>query len=581
MGIPTTSNDDIVRLFCNSSVAELRWFIGAASAHFSSRASHHSGSSETQTIGKPNHAYLPAGLTLDLDERVVFFPDSSRQSTFEHDLASFFAGLSGLYLDFGMQNPVPKQCRIRCKNTALHVLDSVWRRVQEVPLSQVRCESISRQYQSIIKSLSPMSLGFASPSQAAVFPSAQMNTEKDALAVPPAEVITRSPIEPENGINTPPNSPGVTLVIPSAGRSSRFPGHKPKWLLTQPNGTLMVVDALSALDMTAVNRVVVGLLREHLDKYCHGMASSVIQAFADGHPRLRAIPLTIVIIEKETIDQVQTIEAILHHAKVSGPIFLKDCDNQFACKVYPTDGVATLKITPDLANLNIPGGKSYARVDPSGRITNIAEKEIISNTFCIGGYSFESADDMLGYVQNARAYQQKTNAFETELAVSDIIWLKILQQCVVGQQSATKSPFVSIPASGYEDWGTIGVFQEYQKTFKTLFVDIDGTLMKNAGQYFGNIWGVQPPLPKNVALLQKLHRTGRVQIILTTSRTEKFKHVTEKQLRAAGVPYDQIIFGMLHAQRIVINDYAKTNPYPSALAINLTRDADDLEAHLT
>jgi hypothetical protein len=31
-----------------------------------------------------------------------------------------------------------------------------------------------------------------------------------------------------------------------------------------------------------------------------------------------------------------------------------------------------------------------------------------------------------------------------------------------------------------------------------------------------------------------------------------------------------------HSRRVVINDYANSNPYPSAVAINLKRDTDSL-----
>lgn len=49
-----------------------------------------------------------------------------------------------------------------------------------------------------------------------------------------------------------------------------------------------------------------------------------------------------------------------------------------------------------------------------------------------------------------------------------------------------------------------------------------------------------------------------------------------KQLNEHGVPFDQIVFGMFHAQRVVVNDFAKTNPFPSCAAINLRRDGDEL-----
>jgi hypothetical protein len=34
--------------------------------------------------------------------------------------------------------------------------------------------------------------------------------------------------------------------------------------------------------------------------------------------------------------------------------------------------------------------------------------------------------------------------------------------------------------------------------------------------------------------------------------------------------------GVHHSKRILINDYATTNPYPTAVAINLKRDSENL-----
>jgi hypothetical protein len=46
----------------------------------------------------------------------------------------------------------------------------------------------------------------------------------------------------------------VTLLCPCAGLSSRFNG-RPKWSLTNPNGKLMIEDALSLLDLKNVSMV--------------------------------------------------------------------------------------------------------------------------------------------------------------------------------------------------------------------------------------------------------------------------------------------------------------------------------------
>ena len=59
----------------------------------------------------------------------------------------------------------------------------------------------------------------------------------------------------------------MNLIIPCAGESSRFPGTRPKWMLTQPDGQLMVVSSLSGLDLEEVSRVYLIVLQKHLDEY--------------------------------------------------------------------------------------------------------------------------------------------------------------------------------------------------------------------------------------------------------------------------------------------------------------------------
>ena len=57
------------------------------------------------------------------------------------------------------------------------------------------------------------------------------------------------------------------LIVPAAGKSSRFPGMRPKWLLTHPEGNLMVVESLLGLEMSSIEKIHLVVLREHLKKY--------------------------------------------------------------------------------------------------------------------------------------------------------------------------------------------------------------------------------------------------------------------------------------------------------------------------
>ena len=40
----------------------------------------------------------------------------------------------------------------------------------------------------------------------------------------------------------------MSLILPCAGSSTRFPNMKPKWLLTAPSGNLMIQEALKNID---------------------------------------------------------------------------------------------------------------------------------------------------------------------------------------------------------------------------------------------------------------------------------------------------------------------------------------------
>lgn len=615
------------------SLPELKWYINSVSDHFdallarsdpyrSIRLSTYLNKRFSHSPQYINDVWIPALLIdedryspkhvgVDLENRTLFFPTlpsleaggDGKQTSPVSALASFLASLLATTLwDKSVQNP--KHSRVRFINNTFIVIDGIYKQLSgrwingDVAAQQLLYAVGVIQIIALEKSQKELQ-GTEGVVKVTAVPSnlkikewpmnfLPIEAVGDVTTQPTSEVTARPPLHRSNGIihngahtngvhtngvdldgEASVKSGSVTLVVPSAGRSSRFPGVKPKWMLTQPSGCLMVVDALGALDMTHVNHVVIGLLKEHVEKYCGGDVDAILRIFEDGVPRLQEIKVSIVVIAEETVDQTQTIECILNAAKVTGPIFLKDCDNQFKCPVSAVDGVATLEITRETeSGVSNVASKGYVAVNSqTGQLTSIVEKLMVSNTFCIGGYAWRSAQDFLSRVAQARKYQIMASATKgVELAVSDVIWLKM----------ATGAPFLSIPAANYEDWGTLPSWRAYCDSFKTLFVDIDGTLMKNSGQYFLPTWGTTAPLTKNVDHLNKMHATGRVRIILVTSRLEKFRDATVKQLEQYGVKYDQILFGMLHASRVVINDYAPTNPYPSAECVNISRNAEDL-----
>jgi len=77
-------------------------------------------------------------------------------------------------------------------------------------------------------------------------------------------------------------------------------------------------------------------------------------------------------------------------------------------------------------------------------------------------------------------------------------------------------------------------------------------------------------------VLKKIVDNGG-QIIFCTARPQKQRIKLESSLKAHGIKWHDIIMGCFHSQRVIINDYAPSNPYPSAIAISLERNNDNLE----
>jgi hypothetical protein len=67
------------------------------------------------------------------------------------------------------------------------------------------------------------------------------------------------------------------------------------------------------------------------------------------------------------------------------------------------------------------------------------------------------------------------------------------------------------------------------------------------------------------------------KIIFCTARNKKYELITRSLLNTLGFGDCDLIMEVHHTKRVLINDYAKTNPYPTAVAVNIPRDSDQLK----
>lgn len=341
------------------------------------------------------------------------------------------------------------------------------------------------------------------------------------------------------------------LIIPVGGLSTRFPNLRPKWLLTHPNGNFMFIEAMKDLNLSFFDNVYLICIKSVLAQYkCE-------KGIYDQVESLKKVKnFKLIVLNEQTKNQPETIYRGIVKEGIVGSVCIKDCDNYFRFSANGGNFVAYADLD-DFDNVNA-ANKSYIVKNKDGVITNIVEKQIISKHFSSGCYGFKKAEEYVKYFEKMKD--------EDGLYVSHIIYKMMLDNI----------KFKAEKCFGYLDWGTLTDWSIYTRQFATLFVDVDGVVVNNSAEFFEPTWGDTGPIERNVECLNQLYETGKIKIVLVTSRNNYAKKVTLNQLKKIGLKYHDIIFGMLHAKRIIINDYSNSNPYRSCDAVNIKRDADEL-----
>lgn len=342
----------------------------------------------------------------------------------------------------------------------------------------------------------------------------------------------------------------MILVLPVAGYSTRYPNMRPKWMLTHPNGNLMLTESFYGWDLEKIASIVVICLKEHNDQY--NVQSMLSKQFA----KLGLLEKLKIVIIEQSNSQPDTVYQGLVKLGISGPVFIKDSDNYFFCSPQGINEVCFAHISDyDIQNV---GNKSYVMINEIGSVINIVEKRIISDTFCVGGYGFASANDFVTTYEKIKGVP--------DIYISHIIYQMLLDGSV----------FSSNKISNYLDWGTLADWNNYRQRYCSLFIDLDGVVVENSAQYFQPFWGETGPIQKNVNIINRLYDSGYIEIILTTSRHQNAEQLTREQLAQIGVKYHRILFGLFHSKRIIVNDYSPSNPYRSCDAINIPRNSSQL-----
>jgi hypothetical protein len=340
----------------------------------------------------------------------------------------------------------------------------------------------------------------------------------------------------------------MEIIVPAAGLSTRFPDMKPKYLLYDYKGELMIRNALR--QFLGEFNITIGILKEHDEKYS---ASQFLKhEFGD--------QVNVVVLDQPTRGPADTVYQIINLADIQdSPIFIKDCDSFFDHVVESGNYVCVSNISQHEV-LKKLSSKSFTVANENDIITDIVEKQVVSDTFCVGGYKFRSSLQFKSVFESIQSSR--------EVFVSDVIGLML----------GFGEIFFNKQVSNYTDVGTASDWFEYNDK-PVIFCDIDGTVIEAQSRLDLEAKKPVVPLQKNINRLLQLQARG-AQFIFVTARETQYKSLTREMLYTLGFKSFDLIVGVQNASRILINDYNNSNPYPRATAINIKRNSDNLEDFL-
>ena len=87
-------------------------------------------------------------------------------------------------------------------------------------------------------------------------------------------------------------------------------------------------------------------------------------------------------------------------------------------------------------------------------------------------------------------------------------------------------------------------------------------------------------IPANVEALRKLQQEQNIEIVVTTSRPQSEKAKLSEKLERVGLKIRAYVMDLPHGQRVLVNDFASTNNFPTASAINIPRNSSELASYL-
>lgn len=334
----------------------------------------------------------------------------------------------------------------------------------------------------------------------------------------------------------------MNVLMPCAGFAKRFPSDVPKYLRSMPDMRPMFAWALDSFKNHPEPIYPYFAIRKE-----HNETFDAVRLIHEAIPSAK-----VMVLDHDTNGPAVTVYEMIKHFGVRGAFAVKDCDCAFTTQEWHCNECAVFLGWRETA-VGDRSSKSWAETR-GGFVTSIVEKERPLDWYCHGCYQFADAADFI-------------YTFDRMQRPSEVFCSHVIRHMLeVGHH------FRAIECSQLHDWGTWEKYVSWRQERKVLFIDIDGCVSTCGSPFITNPWSDTTILPSVADKLSQLNAAG-CALYLITSRPESERAKTEEMLMNAGISWTRIIYGVSNGPRVLVNDYADSNPYPAASAINTERNS--------
>ena len=249
------------------------------------------------------------------------------------------------------------------------------------------------------------------------------------------------------------------------------------------------------------------------------------------------------------------IKNAIKQFKIEGSIMVLDCDFIFSLGNYsfPTTNaliVADVRKFPDIS----VSDNEFAIV-ANDTVT-------LCETHSVGTYA------MIGfYIKDAAEFRQ---------AHSKVYSWKNFNTAKVLNFISQSSKMDLLEVTRCFDISTHTKWKQYLSEFRTIFVTLDGILIKKKNRKLFNKWyDDETPIKPNVQLINGLYDCGLSYIIIVTNRPEREELF--ELLKEFGIKYHRVIGDLPDNKVMFLNCFDVDQQNPSVSAVNIPKNSDTLK----